>query len=96
MDTSIVVLVLAISGALYLPWRIVREGHKELVQICLFGAVIDTLAAVYAVLVNINKPHPLMPIFIAVTVFGVVFAADCALSLWIYQRKAKAAKTTNR
>ena len=86
MNTTLVVLVLAITGALYLPWRLVRDGYKELVQMC--------LAAVYAVLVNLDTPHPFMPMFIAVTAFGAAFVADCALSLWLYQRKANA-KTAN-
>ncbi|HHQ9964708.1 TPA: hypothetical protein ACSXRV_005294, partial [Klebsiella pneumoniae] len=74
-----------------LPWRLVRDGYKELVQMCLFCSCIVTLAAVYAVLVNLNNPHPFMPMFIAVTAFGALFVADCALSLWLYQRKAKTA-----
>ncbi|XJL32480.1 hypothetical protein AB2I31_25860 (plasmid) [Escherichia coli] len=76
------------------PWRLVRDGYKELVQMCLFCSCIVTLAAVYAVLVNLDTPHPFMPMFIAVTAFGAAFVADCALSLWLYQRKANA-KTAN-
>ena len=94
MNTTLVVLVLAITGALYLLWRLVRDGYKELVQMCLFCSCIVTLAAVYAVLVNLDTPHPFMPMFIAVTAFGAAFVADCALSLWLYQRKANA-KTAN-
>lgn len=94
MNTTLVVLVLAITGALYLPWRLVRDGYKELVQMCLFCSCIVTLAAVYAVLVNLDTPHPFMPMFIAVTAFGAAFVADCSLSLWLYQRKANA-KTAN-
>ena len=45
MNTTLVVLVLAITGALYLPWRLVRDGYKELVQMCLFCSCIVTLAA---------------------------------------------------
>ncbi|HBV4265953.1 TPA: hypothetical protein MDW71_005245 [Klebsiella pneumoniae] len=88
---DIIVLIVAVTGALYLPWRLVREGYKELVQMCLFCAGIVTLSAVYAVVINLDTPHPFMPLFIAVTVFGAVFIADCALSLWLAQRKAKTA-----
>ena len=58
MNTTLVVLVLRHNRRVISPWRLVRDGYKELVQMCLFCSCIVTLAAVYAVLVNLDTPTP--------------------------------------
>ncbi|EPN9162968.1 cobalamin biosynthesis protein CbiX [Escherichia coli] len=81
--------IIALVGAFILPWLLVREGQKEIVGLVCFCSAIAGLAALYGLNGESATYGPLMWLFAACTAFGLLYALNCGLPLWLTRKSGK-------
>lgn len=76
--------IVALVGAFFLPWLLVRAGQKEVVGVACFCSGVAGLAALSSIT---GADGPLLWLFAACASFGVLYALNCGLPLWLTRKK---------